>query len=387
MFGIKNEEWFNLNGINTSREIYQQPDIWRNVLEYISENQKEIKNFLNTKLKNENAKIILTGAGSSAYIGEIVASNLNKNHKKNFFPIPTTDILQNPELYFEKDTPTILISFARSGNSPESIGVFELANKIIKDINHIIITCNKDGKLAKIGDEYQDTLLLLMPEDSNDKGFAMTSSFSSMVLASLLIFDIDNIQDNILDVGNLVLEAKYILNNKFKEIDNILNEDFNRVVYLGSAENYPLAKESSLKVLELTRGKIISTSETVLGFRHGPKSIVNDKTIIFIFLSNNLYSQKYDMDLLKEIYNDEGEHKVILVSNKLDFKNYNLDYHLNINTEKIKNKNFINLLYLLFAQIFALKASIKTNISPDNPNPSGKVNRVVKGVNIYEYKS
>ena len=148
-----------------------------------------------------------------------------------------------------------------------------------------------------------------------------------------------------------------------------------------------MAKESALKLLELTRGQIISHSETVLGFRHGPKSIVNDKTYVFIYVSNDDYSKKYDMDLINEIYHDSGEHKLITIGKDYNKAIENIsDYHIYLDNEDINNEVFIGLLYVIYAQIFALLTSVKTNVEPDNPNPSGAVNRVVKGVRIYDYK-
>lgn len=291
-------------------------------------------------------------------------------------------------MYLKKDIPTIMVSFARSGNSPESIASYNLANKLIDDISHVFITCNKEGELANISDKEEDILLLLMPEESNDKGFAMTSSFSCMTIAALLLFDWDNLgenKDQLLETAKL---GKEILNNGHTNLDELIEGDFNRVVYLGSGTFYGLAKESSLKLLELTRGQIISHSETILGFRHGPKSIVNDGTYIFVYISDKEYPRKYDVDLINEMYHDLGKHKITTIGKgySKDIENVS-EHHIYINNAgEIDNEVFIGLLYVLYAQIFALLSSVKLGVEPDNPSPTGTVNRVVKGVAIYDYK-
>lgn len=106
--------------------------------------------------------------------------------------IATTDIVANPREYLNPDKKIVLISFARSGNSPESVAIVKLANEIIKDIYHIFITCNSEGQLAKIGKtDKQNCLLLLMPKEAYDKSFAMTSSFTCMLLSVLKIFSLN----------------------------------------------------------------------------------------------------------------------------------------------------------------------------------------------------
>lgn len=386
MFGFDKKEWEDLNGVNTATEIFSQPNLWIKTLNIIEANEEKIDKFMKDKVGKESLRIIFTGAGTSAYIGEIITPYLNKG-VGNFEAIASTDIVANPEMYLKKDVPTMMVSFARSGNSPESIASYNLANELIDDINHIFITCNEEGELAKISRNNEKVLLLLMPEESNDKGFAMTSSFSCMTIAALLLFDRNNFKENKEQLLEVVNIGRGILDNGYTKLEELSNEDFGRVVYLGSGAFYGLARESSLKLLELTRGQIISHSETVLGFRHGPKSIVDDNTYIFVYVSNDDYSKKYDRDLINEIYHDMGKHKLITIGKEYskDIENIS-DYHIHLDdAENINNEVFIGLLYVLYAQIFALLSSVKLGVEPDNPSPSGTVNRVVKGVQIYPY--
>ncbi|WMM23468.1 SIS domain-containing protein [Tissierella sp. MB52-C2] len=388
MFGYTKENWTQINGLNTASEIYQQPELWGEVLEIVKSNIKEIGNYLKERLNKKDIRVILTGAGTSAYVGEIVAAKLNAGQENIYEAIATTDIVDNPGLYLKKDIPTILVSFARSGNSPESVAAYNLANELVSDISHIFITCNSKGKLAEISKDKENILLLTMPEESNDKGFAMTSSFSCMTLTSLLIFDLENLKENEKQVAKLISTGKRILDEDYKGIQSTIDVNYSRVIYLGSSNFRGLTKESSLKLLELTRGQIVSQSETVLGFRHGPKSIVNDDSIIIVYISDNDYTRKYEIDILKEIYHDAGNHKLIAISNNYyeEIEDITDEYlYLAKDNSGITNVGFISLLYAIYAQVFSLLSSVKSEVEPDNPNPSGLVNRVVKGVTIYKY--
>jgi len=389
MFGFNEDKWKELNGFNTAKEIYQQPELWLKTLEIIETNKDNINKFIDGRLKKEKIRVIFAGAGTSAYVGEVVIPYLNKRKEYIFEAIPTTDIVSNPESYFKKHIPTILVSFARSGDSPESVAVYDLANKLVDDISHIFITCNSKGKLAKMSEENENALLLLMPDKSNDLGFAMTSSFTCMTIAASLIFDMENLEENKKQIYEMSDIGKRLLEDGYKEQKKLLDYDYKRVVYLGSSSFFGISKESSLKLLELTRGQIVSYNETVLGFRHGPKSIVNDETLIFLYVSIDDYARKYDKDMLNEIYNNIGEHKIVSITKEYDEeveKNSNHQFYLSKYPIKIDNEIYISLLYLLYTQVFALLCSVNNHVEPDNPNPSGLVNRVVKGVSIYSYE-
>ena len=86
--------------------------------------------------------------------------------------------------------PTLLVSFARSGNSPESMAAVALAEQGVADCHHLIFTCNAEGALYAEGKRLRKAHVVLLPEETNDRGFAMTSSFPGMMLAASLAFDV-----------------------------------------------------------------------------------------------------------------------------------------------------------------------------------------------------
>jgi tagatose-6-phosphate ketose/aldose isomerase len=384
LFGMNTEKIKELGAVYTATEIRHQPKLWEETYNIVKENEEKIKDFLNRKLKG-NTRIILTGAGTSDYVGDTIYLHLAKKLKLRVEAIATTDLVSNPAEFIEEDTPTILVSYARSGNSPESVGAYDIFEENVKDIAQLVITCNKNGELAKKASEGENNLCLLMPELSNDKSFAMTSSFSCMTLATLLAFDIDNLEENKKFVDTVVNQGNDILDNKWEGIKELVDYDAKRVVYLGSGALKGLCQEMCLKNLELTSGKVVSVCESVLGFRHGPKSIINDETLVIFMNSTNPHTNLYDMDLIREIHGDSGNHKLAVISyNKNDELNSICDKHLNIDGQSIPEVYTV-FNYMLYGQLFGLFNSIKLGISPDNPRPDGTVNRVVKGVIIHKY--
>ena len=282
----------------TWKEIIQQPYIWREEVEIIKERLPEISRFLDG-LKENKIKVIFTGAGSSEFVGNTISSYINSRLDIEVVSIPTTDIVSMPEQYLDRDIATILISCARSGNSPESVATVELADKLVKNIYHIFVTCNPEGKLAKISENQDNKFLLLMPEKTNDKGFAMTGSFSSMVVAGVLILlreKFEHYAEKVVYISKIIEKN---LKNILADVEIISDLDIERIVYLGDGALKGLAEEVSLKVLELTGGKIASFYNTFLGFRHGPKSIVNDKTTIVCMMSNNKHTRVYRKKILE----------------------------------------------------------------------------------------
>ena len=113
MFGFDEEKWKELNGFNTAIEIYQQPELWLETLKIVESNKDKINNFMKDRMNREKIRVIFTGAGTSAYVGDIIVPYLNREKEYIYEAIPTTDIVVNPEMYLKKDIPTIMVSFAR----------------------------------------------------------------------------------------------------------------------------------------------------------------------------------------------------------------------------------------------------------------------------------
>lgn len=387
LLGLEISKLEDCSGLNTAKEIIQQPDTWRESVKNLIKNKIEIKSFIDSFLSKKEFRIILTGAGTSAFAGEVCEPYLTSLLNKRVEAIATTDLVASPKSYFIKDIPTLLVSFARSGNSPESVHAVNLASQLVDDLYQIVITCNENGKLAKNTVNDEKSLLLLMPPQTNDLGFAMTSSFTTMVLNAMAVFNINNIENFSSDVDKLSNSVNDFIENNIEKVTSLANEDFERIVYLGSSTSKGIARESALKVLELTAGKVNASYDTPLGFRHGPKSVVDDETVSVIYIYNDEYTRKYDLDLAKEMLAHKKNDKVVIVGDNIEEDILNkADYVFNVENINytVENEVLLPLQQIIFGQMLSFLKSVNLGITPDNPCPTGEVNRVVQGVILHE---
>lgn len=387
LLGLEISKLEDCSGLNTAKEIIQQPDTWRESVKNLIKNKIEIKSFIDSFLSKKEFRIILTGAGTSAFAGEVCEPYLTSLLNKRVEAIATTDLVASPKSYFIKDMPTLLVSFARSGNSPESVHAVNLATQLVDDLYQVVITCNENGKLAKNTVNDEKSLLLLMPPQTNDLGFAMTSSFTTMVLNAMAVFNINSIEKFSSDVDKLSNSVNDFIENNIEKVTSLANEDFERIVYLGSSTSKGIARESALKVLELTAGKVNASYDTPLGFRHGPKSVVDDETVSVIYISNDEYTRKYDLDLAKEMLAHKKNDKVVIVGDNIEEDILNkADYVFNVENINytVENEVLLPLQQIIFGQMLSFLKSVNLGITPDNPCPTGEVNRVVQGVILHE---
>ncbi len=370
-----------------AKEVLSQPTLWMDTYESIFNKKDSINSFLAEIYKINNLQIILTGAGSSAFIGEILQSAFHKNTGILVKAIPTTDLVTHPGDFFEKAIPTLMVSFARSGDSPESVATFELAEKLTDVIYHLVITCNPEGKLAGMAFKKSNAFTFLLPEEANDQALAMTSSFTSMTLAGLLISDINNIEKNEVHVKSMVDFGKNIIELYAKELDEVADLDFKRIVFLGSGPLKGTAKESHLKVIELTDGNIMCQYDSFLGFRHGPKALIDQSTLLIYLFSNDPYVYKYEVDLVASINQTEDFIFSIGVgqsSGALKKLDLNLIIPPSDNSNEMPD-DFFSICSILPAQLLGFYKSLAIGLTPDSPSKNGGIHRVVQGVTIYPY--
>ena len=362
-----NEPW-------TAREIRQQPATLRSTYALLREKRAQIEAFLKPLLARPDLRIVLTGAGTSAFIGECLAASIACITGRCVEAIPTTDVVSAPALYLDRKAPTLLVSFGRSGNSPESIAAIELGDSEIAEVHHLLVTCNPDGAMARVNRDNAHALVL--PEATHDRGFAMTSSFSAMMLAALAIFSgIEGFEARLDAIANAVEDVLANIEPQFAEL---AKRRFSRVVYLGSGPFQGLAREAALKLLELTDGGLVTAFESSLGFRHGPKTIVNGETLVVMFISNHPLTRAYDRDMLDELRRDGVAGAVVAVTTERDGSDF-------VQVGSLEGAEDTDLLfpYIVPAQLFALHASMQRGLDPDTPNTAGTVNRVVQGVRIH----
>lgn len=386
IFNFTKEQLEGSSATFTATEIHQQPATWAKTIQQIKDHKEELQAFIAQVTGQEDYDVVLAGAGTSEFVGNGLYSYLNKKTNFKCKSYGTTDIVATPENYLSRTKPTLLISFGRSGNSPESVGAVDAAEAVCENLYHLFITCNKNGALSKRADAEKNCYAINLTDETHDQSFAMTSSFSNMYLACLLCFELDNLDavceelQSVIAAGTQFVEKDYVVAEEV-----VKSYDFNRIVYLGANALKGIAQESALKMLELTAGKVATMYDTPLGFRHGPKSIIDDNTLTVIYLSDDAYSYQYELDLIKEMSGQRKGNKIFAVTNtdRPEVKEL-VDYYYAFNGETHNNVQ-LGLDYITVAQCVALYKSLSYGITPDNPCPSGEVNRVVKGVILYPY--
>jgi tagatose-6-phosphate ketose/aldose isomerase len=278
----------------------------------------------------------------------------------------------------------LLISFARSGNSPESAQAIILSEKLSKSVSHLIITCNNESELIESVSS-KNKFVFLLPPEANDKGLAMTASFTSMLLAGLMISRINLDDDLDEQIGLLYKYGTRVLSTYSNDIQKAASLFFKRAVFLGSGMMKGIARESQLKLQELTDGKIICKYDSFMGFRHGPKAVIDEDTLIMYLFTNNQYSNLYEKDLVMAIANSRKNLFTIgVMEDNLNLPKLDLKILLSENGKKIQ-EDFLTVVSVLPAQLLGLYKSINVGLKPDTPSESGMIHRVVQGVNIYPY--
>ncbi|HEI8293165.1 TPA: AgaS family sugar isomerase [Citrobacter koseri] len=374
-----------VTGTWTEEEIRQQPASWIRSLNNISSIRSAIDRFLTPLLCKNDLRIILTGAGTSAFIGDIIAPWLSRHTGKNITAVPTTDLVTNPMDYLTPAHPLLLVSFARSGNSPESVAAVELANQFVPECYHLSITCNEAGNLYQNAVDSDNAFALLMPAETHDRGFAMTSSITTMMASCLAVFAPDTINNQTFrDVADRCQTILTSLGDFSKGVFG--NEPWKRIVYLGSGGLQGAARESALKVLELTAGKLAAFYDSPTGFRHGPKSLVDNETLVVVFISSHPYTRQYDLDLLAELRRDQQALRVVAIAAESD-PVIDAGPHILLPPSRAFIDTELAFCFLIYAQVFALMQSISVGNTPDTPSASGTVNRVVQGVVIHPWNA
>lgn len=371
----------------TIHEIYQQPATWRKTCAQLAACKDELQKFLDKVVTAPDFDIVLTGAGTSEFVGNSLYHALNRKYDFKVKSYASTDIVPNPEETLSRTKPTLLVNFGRSGNSPESVGNVEAAEVVCQNIYHLFVTCNNEGALSKLADKHDNCFALNLTPETHDKSFAMTSSYSNMYLATYLALNLDRLDEITADVEKICAAAENFLDNQYEAVAKIVADfDFDRIVYLGNIALKGVAQESALKMLELTAGKVATMYDSQLGFRHGPKSIINDSTLTVAYLSDDDYRRRYELDLIKEMAGQRKGNKICVVYNKAcpgieELADYTVQYGVGADMENV----MLGLDFITFAQTLAVLKSLSMGITPDNPCPTGEVNRVVKGVILYPY--
>ena len=372
---------------HTLREILQQPETWRQTYQNLKQFSPQIEEFLNRAGLDERRQkplnVLLVGAGTSDYIGKSVCALLQKEWSCNVQAVPSTDLLTNMEDYILADVDYLWISFSRSGDSSEGVAVLEAALAVYPRIRHLVVTCNKNGQMTRLGS--RDNVLSIVLDDAvNDRGLAMTSSFSNMVVTAQALAHIRNLDAYGPVVDSLATSASSLLPVAASICERMVSDGFSRICFLGTGPLKAAAIESSLKVLELTGGRVVALTESFLGLRHGPLSAIERETLVVAFLSTDERRRAFELDLVNEICDKKLTDKCLIVApTRLTEDLQSFKNRLCLELPETLSDSYLPPLFVLVGQLLGVSASLREGLRPDEPSPHGAINRVVTHVTIH----
>ena len=372
----------------TPSEIAQQPATWESTFSLFEERRTALAEFLeNSGLNNSSQPkptVFLIGAGSSDYVGISLGNLFRRLWKCEVVVIPSTTLLTHAEQRLIPGCRYLWISFSRSGDSPESVSVIEKALARHPDIRHIIVSCNAEGRMIRGVAGKPQAFNVVLDDAVNDRGLAMTSSFSNMVVFGQCMAHIHDPTRYEPILSRLVEAGKTFLPLAADAAAALAAEPYGRICFLGSGALEGAAVESGLKVLELTAGRMLTMSESALGLRHGPMAALDETTLLVAFLSSDETVACYERDLLHEVAKKQVVKTRIAVGGHSEMPLDGLaDRYLSPDIHTAVPDDCRPPVDVMFGQLLGLFFSLRWNLTPDRPSPAGVISRVVENVKIY----
>ncbi len=374
--------------VHTPAEIAQQPSLWLRTAEGLIGAKKSIFSFLQAGglYGSKKSALIFAGAGTSEFIGTSVSTGLRKALNRDVFSIPSTHFVTHPGSMLASRNNYLFVSFARSGNSPESFATFDIVKKYYKKARQLVITCDKNGALAKRTDRDPNSYCIILPEETNDRSLVMTSSFSTMALTGLFLGTLNNTEAFRSEVKRASAGAARIINDYSDMLAALCRRPFKRVSYLGSSNLFGTMQECHLKLMEMTEGKVTCRFDSFLGLRHGPQVFINNECLIFAALSHNPRARRYELDLLRQLKKGGQGMAAVIICAKADKEILALSPHvIELYPEGTAvSDDYRVLTDIVAGQLLGLFKSLNLGHKPDSPSKTGVITRVVKGVTIYK---
>jgi tagatose-6-phosphate ketose/aldose isomerase len=374
---------------HTPREIWQQPNSWSKTYQLCQDRHTELNDVLRRagigRGNTSSPTVYLVGAGTSDYTGRALAPLLRRRWSCEVWAIPSTTLLTEFEEFHRPGKEYLWVSFSRSGESPEGVALLERALQQQKAIRHLVITCNPEGPMAQLCLRHADRALALVLDDAvNDRGLAMTSSFSNMVLAGQCVGHLEDFSQ----FGDVVAEMSEIgrrfLPAAAEAAAAIALLGSTRTCFVGTGVLRAVADESGLKVMELSAGKVTTLAETPLGLRHGPLSSVDGQTLFVAYLSSEARRRGYELDLLREIDRKRlGRVRAVVTAGGVDDVAPLVDYCLSLNSAANFPDHYRPVLDVMLGQLVGLFTSMQCGLKPDQPSPGGTITRVVAPIKLY----
>jgi tagatose-6-phosphate ketose/aldose isomerase len=284
-----------LDYFHTLHEICQQPWTWLQTSERMIASRESL-----IQIIKDMRSVTLTGSGSSQYAAECVHFALQNTWEcglrrwwRRFINLWRKSLASGAARS---------CSFLSPGRrQPGEPGAIEFLLNAEPKLRHIVVTCNEQGSLAKEWRDNAKVHVITIPKETNDQSLVMTSSFTNLLLATRFMGMLGKPDEYLRLCKALSAIAKELIATNFDVLAETAKSNFERVVFLGSGARFGASREAALKMLEMTAGRVTTLCETYLGFRHGPMSYVQEKTLIVCFLSSDSVLRAYELDLLQEL--------------------------------------------------------------------------------------
>jgi len=374
--------------VHTPAEIAHQPETWQSTFELFKKKRAEIKDFLAFAGLAVDPRVrpivFLVGAGTSDYVGHSLAYLFRKAWQCEVVAVPSTDLLTHMDELCTPERKYFWISFSRSGDSPEGVAVLERACKRRPDIYHLVISCNANGRMIRANAGNPQVLSICLDDAVNDRALAMTSSFSNMVVFGQCLAHADDLGRYEQVLLQLIHGGKSFLPIAADCAAALAKEPYAKACFVGSGPLRAVAKESALKLLELTAGKVGTLSESALGLRHGPMAALDQDTLFVCFLSGNRRVQEYERNLLEEIGNKRlVRTRVVVAGSGVPAINSFAEHRLAPAGPLAVADDYRAPVDVIFGQVLGLFFSLRWKLRPDCPSPNGAISRVVQNVGIH----
>ena len=375
--------------VHTPKEIFQQPDTWWRTYEKLSQGAPELEGFLKGagvfNALQSRPSVFLVGAGTSDYVGRTVASLMRRVWQCEVCAVPSTDLLTCLDDLVVAGKSYVWFSFSRSGDSSEGVALLESALHRRPDIHHLIVCCNSKGRMAQTFSERGNVCRLILDDEVNDRGLAMTSSFSNMVVAGQCLAHLQDLPKYRSTLKALTMAARQFLPRAAELTEQEVAEGVSKICFLGTGPLHWVAVESALKVLELTAGRLVTFSESFLGVRHGPLSAIDHETLVVGFVSGDARRRSYELDLLEEVRDKQLAKKIIVIAPAVGLEEERRLAKIGIllPLEISVPDCYRPPVDVFIGQLFGLFSSIALGLKPDEPSPRGAISRVVTQVKIH----
>lgn len=373
---------------HTPREIWQQPDTWGTTYRICSARKAEVNKALQRAgigRGTASPTVYLVGAGTSDYTGRALAPLLRRRWGCGAWVLPSTTLLTDFDELHAAGKEYLWISFSRSGDSPEGVAVLERALERNHAVHHLVITCNQKGRMAELCARHPERALALVLDDAvNDRGLAMTSSFSNMLIAGQCVAHLEDLEEFGAVVSGLSACGRQFLPVAAETAAEVTSLGCTRACFVGSGVLRGVADECALKVVELSAGKVTTLAETPLGLRHGPMSSVDGQTLFVAFLSSDARRRGYELDLLREIDRKRlGRVRLVVTAGDGADVSKLADYRVPLNCPMDLPDYYRPALDVMVGQLLGLFASLRCGLKPDQPSPTGAITRVVEPIKLY----